>query len=66
MGKAEKRLLKRCQVAKPSIGYLKADCRMYRNFLKVALCDAMNLMLISAGLKIRRVMRWVMIVWRWI
>ena len=53
MSKAEKRLLKRRQAVEPSIGHLKADHRMRRNFLKGALGDAMNPILAAAGFNIR-------------
>jgi len=66
MSKAEKRLLKRRQAVEPSIGHLKADHRMRRNFLKGALGDAMNPILAAAGFNIRWLMRWLVIFWRWI
>ncbi|MEX0450190.1 hypothetical protein V6X63_10580 [Spiribacter sp. 221] len=61
MSKAEKRLLKRRQAVEPSIGHLKADHRMRRNFLKGALGDAMNPILAAAGFNIRWMMRRLMI-----
>ena len=50
----------------PSIGHLKADHRMRRNFLKGALSDAMNPILAAAGFNIRWLMRWLVIFWRWV
>jgi IS5 family transposase len=64
MSKAEKRLLKRRQAVEPSIGHLKADHRMRRNFLKGALGDAMNPILAAAGFNIRWLMRWLVVFWR--
>ena len=58
MSKAEKRILKRRQVVEPSIGHLKADHCMRRNFLKAALGDAMNPILAAAGFNICWLMRW--------
>ena len=66
MSKAEKRLLKRRQAVEPSIGHLKADHRMRRNFLKGALGDAMNPILAAAVFNIRWLMQWMVIFWRWI
>ena len=66
MSKAEKRLLKRRQAVEPSIGHLTADHRMRRNFLKGALGDAMNPIMAATGFKIRWLMRWMFIFWRWI
>ena len=66
MSKAEKRLLKRREAVEPSIGHLKADHRMCRNFLKGALGDAMNPILAAAGFNIRWLMRWLVVFWRWI
>ncbi|WP_235013523.1 transposase, partial [Spiribacter roseus] len=66
MSKAEKRLLKRRQAVEPSIGHLKADHRMRRNFLKGALGDAMNPILAAAGFKVCWLMRWLVVLWRWI
>ena len=63
MSKAEKRLLKRRQAVEPSVGHLKVDHRMRRNFLKGALGDAMNPILAAAGLNIRWLMRWLVIFW---
>ena len=42
MSKAEKRVVKRRQTVEPSIGHLKADHRVRRNFLKGTIRDAMN------------------------
>ena len=66
MSKEERRLLKRRQAVEPSIGHLKADHRMRRNFLKGTLGDAMNPILAAAGFNIRWLMRWLVIFWRWI
>jgi len=66
MSKAEKRLLKRRQAVQPSIGHLKADHRMRRNFLKGTQGDAMNPILAAAGFNIRWLMRWLVVFWRWI
>lgn len=66
MSKAEKRLLKRRQAVEPSIGHLKADHRMHRNFLKGVLGDAMNPILAAAGFNIRWLRRWLVFFLRWI
>ena len=66
MSKAEKRLLKCRHAVEPSIGHLKADHRMRRNFLGGALCDAMNPILAAAVFNIRWLMQWMVIFWRWI
>jgi len=60
MSKAEKRLLKRRQAVELSIGHLKADRPMRRNFLKGAVGEAMNPILATAGFN----RRWLIIVWR--
>ena len=60
------RLLKRRQTVEPSIGHLKADHRMRRNFLKGALGDPVNPILVAAGFNIRWLWRWLVIFWRWI
>ena len=60
MSKAEKRLLKRRQAVELSIGHLKADRPMRRNFLKGAVGEAMNPILAAAGFN----RRWLIIVWR--
>ena len=64
MSKAEKRLLKRRQAVEPSIGHLKADHRMRRNFLKGTLGDAMNPILAATGFNICWLMRWIALFWR--
>ncbi|KAF0284751.1 hypothetical protein [Spiribacter roseus] len=56
MSKSEKRLLKRRQAVGPSIGHLKHDHHMRRNFLKGGLGDSMTAMLAAAGLNIRWLM----------
>ena len=66
MSKAEKRLLKRRQAVELSIGHLKADRPMRRNFLKGAVGEAMNPILAAAGFNRRWLMRWLVIFWRWI
>ena len=58
--------IKRRQAVESSIGHLKADHRMRRNFLKGTLGDAMNPILAAAGFNIRWLMRWLMVFWRWI
>ena len=59
--KGEKRLLRRRQAVEPSIGHLRVDHRMRRNFLKGALGDAMNPIVTAAGFNIRWLMRWLVI-----
>ena len=66
MTKAEKRLLKRRQAVEPSIGHLKADRRLRRNFLKGTRGDAMNPILAAAGFNLRWLMRWIVLFWRWL
>ena len=61
MSKAEKRLLKRRQAVEPSIGHLKADHRLRRNFLRGARGDAMKPILAAAGFNVRWLMRWIVL-----
>jgi transposase, IS5 family len=42
-------LLKRRNAIEPVIGHLKSDGRLDRNYLKDAVSDAMNVLLIGAG-----------------
>ncbi len=61
--RVQKRLLKRRQAVEPTIGHLKDEHRMRRNFLKGAFGDALNPVLAAAGFNIRWLMRWIATFW---
>lgn len=48
------------------IGYLKVDHGMRRNLLKGALGNTMNPILAGAGINIRWLTRWLVVLWRWL
>lgn len=57
---SEKRWLKRRSAVEPTIGHLKEDHRMRRNFLKGQQGDALNAVLAAAGFNIQWLMRWLL------
>ena len=54
--KAKRRKHKRRAAIEPTIGHLKHDYRMIRNYLKGAIGDEMNVMLSAAAMNFKRVM----------
>ena len=54
--KAKRRKHKRRAAIEPTIGHLKHDYRMIRNYLKGAIGDEMNVMLSAAAMNFKRIM----------
>jgi hypothetical protein len=63
-----RRMLKRRAAIEPTIGHLKSDNRMNRNYLTGREGDKINAVLASAGYNFGKLLRWLVftpISWRW-
>jgi len=66
--RALRRMLKRRAAIEPTIGHLKSDNRMNRNYLSGREGDKINALLSAAGYNLRKLLRWVVfapIFWLW-
>jgi IS5 family transposase len=66
--RAVRRMLKRRAAIEPSIGHMKSDNRMDRNYLTGREGDRINALLSAAGYNLRKLLRWVIfapIFWLW-
>jgi IS5 family transposase len=66
--RALRRMLKRRAAIEPTIGHLKSDNRMDRNYLTGREGDKINALLSAAGYNLRKLLRWVVfapIFWLW-
>ena len=57
--RALKRMLSRCAAIEPTIGHLKSDNRMNRNYLTGRAGDRINAVLSAARYNLRKLLRWV-------
>ena len=60
---AIKKKLKRRNAVEPSIGHMKSDGRLARNFLKGEVGDAMNAILCGAGHNLRKILKRLALCW---
>jgi IS5 family transposase len=66
--RAVRRMLKRRAAIEPTIGHMKSDNRMNRNYLTGQEGDRINALLAAAGYNLRKLLRWVVfapISWLW-
>jgi transposase, IS5 family len=66
--RALKRMLRRRAAIEPTIGHLKSDNRMNRNYLTGQVGDKINAVLSAAGYNLRKLLRWLVfapIFWLW-
>jgi IS5 family transposase len=66
--RAMRRMLKRRAAIEPTIGHLKSDNRLNRNYLKGQVGDKINALLAAAGYNFRKLLRWLVfapISWLW-
>lgn len=66
--RALKRMLRRRAAIEPTIGHLKSDNRMNRNYLRGREGDKINAVLAAAGYNLRKLLRWLVfapIIWLW-
>jgi transposase, IS5 family len=66
--RAVRRMLKRRAAIEPTIGHLKSDNRLDRNYLTGTEGDRINALLSAAGYNLRKLLRWVVfapIFWLW-
>jgi IS5 family transposase len=69
--RAVRRMLKRRAAIEPTIGHLKSDNRLNRNYLTGSEGDKINTLLAAAGYNLRKLLRWVVFapvfwLWRWL
>ena len=67
--RAFRRMLKRRAAIEPTIGHLKSDNRMNRNYLTSQVGDRINAVLSAAGYNFRKLLRWLVfapISWLWL
>jgi IS5 family transposase len=68
--RALRRMLKRRAAIEPTIGHMKSDNRMNRNYLTGSEGDKINTLLSAAGYNLRKLLRWIVfapVVWlRWL
>ena len=57
--RAVRRMLKRRAAVEPTIGHLKGDNRMCRNYLTGKVGDKINTLLAAAGYNLRKLLRWI-------
>ena len=57
--RALRRMLKRRAAIEPTIGHLKSDNRLDRNYLTGRVGDRINAVLSAAGYNLRKLLRWV-------
>ena len=57
--RAVRRMLKRRAAVEPTIGHLKSDNRMIRNYLTGKAGDKINTLLAAAGYNLRKLLRWI-------
>ncbi len=66
--RALRRMLKRRAAIEPTIGHLKSDNRLDRNYLTGTEGDKINALLSAAGYNLRKLLRWLVfapIFWLW-
>jgi IS5 family transposase len=66
--RAVRRMLKRRAAIEPTIGHMKSDNRMNRNYLTGREGDKINTLLSAAGYNLRKLLRWVVfapVFWLW-
>jgi len=66
--RAIRRMLKRRAAIEPTIGHLKSDNRLNRNYLTGSEGDKINTLLSAAGYNLRKLLRWVVfapVFWLW-
>jgi IS5 family transposase len=66
--RAVRRMLKRRAAIEPTIGHMKSDNRLNRNYLTGSEGDKINTLLSAAGYNLRKLLRWVVfapIFWLW-
>jgi len=66
--RAVRRMLKRRAAIEPTIGHLKSDNRLERNYLTGPEGDRINALLCAAGYNLRKLLRWIVfapIFWLW-
>jgi IS5 family transposase len=66
--RAVRRMLKRRAAIEPTIGHLKSDNRLNRNYLTGSEGDKINALLSAAGYNLRKLLRWVVfapVFWLW-
>jgi IS5 family transposase len=66
--RAFRRMLKRRAAIEPTIGHLKSDHRLDRNYLRGTSGDKINALLSAAGYNLRKLLRWVVfrfVFWLW-
>jgi IS5 family transposase len=66
--RALRRMLKRRAAIEPTIGHMKSDNRMNRNYLTGSEGDKINTLLSAAGYNLRKLLRWIVfapIFWLW-
>ena len=66
--RAVRRMLKRRAAIEPTIGHLKSDNRLNRNYLTGPEGDKINALLSAAGYNLRKMLRWIVfapIFWLW-
>lgn len=59
--RAVRRMLKRRAAVEPTIGHLKSDNRLSRNYLAGKTGDRINTLLAAAGYNLRKLLRWVVL-----
>jgi len=69
--RALRRMLKRRAAIEPTIGHMKSDNRLNRNYLTGSEGDKINTLLSAAGYNVRKLLRWVVFapvfwLWRWL
>ena len=69
--RAVRRMLKRRAAIEPTIGHLKSDNRLNRNYLTGSAGDKINTLLSAAGYNLRKLLRWVVFapaswLWHWL
>jgi transposase, IS5 family len=57
--RAVRRMLKRRAAVEPTIGHLKSDNRLSRNYLTGKVGDQVNALLAAAGYNLRKLLRWI-------
>jgi IS5 family transposase len=69
--RAVRRMLKRRAAIEPTIGHLKSDNRLNRNYLTGSEGDKINTLLSAAGYNLRKLLRWIVFapvfsLWHWL
>ncbi len=58
-----KKALKQCSVIEPEIGHMKNDGRLDRCYLKGAVGDAINMVMVAAGHNLRKILNKLRLLW---